>query len=100
MNRRDQKVSSQHDEYKITALEKELSVLEQKLQSANDLLQLYKDNNELLLSKLNSVDTLKSLSSLNGLFNSKGFDPESPVVKKYQLYLLQVFEFLLDTAVI
>lgn len=56
----------------------------------------YENQNIILISKLHSVDTLKSLSSLNGLFSSKAFDFDRNVTDRVQEYILSILDFLLQ----
>jgi len=78
------------------ALERENHRLKLEVERITAQMQLYENQNIVLISKLHSVDTLKSLSSLNGLFSSKAFEFRTDVTDRVQEYILYILDFLLQ----
>jgi hypothetical protein len=96
MSRRAPEVlSTDYSESYVKELEAQVRNLNHDLDKIIDSNKILSRQNKVLLNKINSVDTLKNLSSLNGLFASKSFSFDPKVVERFQEYILYILDYLL-----
>jgi hypothetical protein len=79
----------------LGSMSKELIELKHTVEEISDRNKFLEERVITLTQQLYSVETLKQLASLSGIFSSKTLEIDSSVQKKFERLLMEIFNFLL-----
>jgi hypothetical protein len=79
----------------LGSMSEELRELKHTVREISDRNKFLEERVSTLTQQLYSVETLKQLASLSGIFSSKTLEIDPSVQKKFERLLMEIFNFLL-----